>query len=110
MFDPSRAEARRFFFDVWAKHRDGRPLSPLEDIALSLLLAHSEYHGILDAPDRHLDRDYLPEFGETNPFLHLSLHLAVEEQENVEARMSPDEAHYAALRRFGNVDVGARED
>ena len=37
-------------------------------------------------------------------------HLAVEEQENVEARMSPDEAHYAALRRFGNVDVGARED
>ena len=30
-------------------------------------------------------------------------HLAMEEQENLESGMSPEEAHYAALRRFGNV-------
>jgi putative ABC transport system permease protein len=30
-------------------------------------------------------------------------HLAMEEQENRERGMSPTEAHYAALRRFGNV-------
>jgi predicted permease len=30
-------------------------------------------------------------------------HLAMEEQENLESGMPPDEAHYAALRRFGNV-------
>jgi predicted permease len=30
-------------------------------------------------------------------------HLAMEEQENRERCMAPDEAHYAALRRFGNV-------
>ncbi len=30
-------------------------------------------------------------------------HLAMEEQENLERGMPPDEAHYAALRRFGNV-------
>ncbi len=30
-------------------------------------------------------------------------HLEMEEQENLEAGMSPEEAHYAALRRFGNV-------
>jgi predicted permease len=32
-------------------------------------------------------------------------HLEMEEQENVEAGMAPDEAHYAALRRFGNVTL-----
>ncbi len=32
-------------------------------------------------------------------------HLAMEEQDNLEAGMSPDEAHYAALRRFGNVTL-----
>jgi predicted permease len=30
-------------------------------------------------------------------------HLRMEEQENLESGMSPEEAHYAALRRFGNV-------
>jgi len=32
-------------------------------------------------------------------------HLAMEEQENLESGMTPDEAHYAALRRFGNVTL-----
>jgi predicted permease len=32
-------------------------------------------------------------------------HLRIEEQENVESGMPPDEAHYAALRRFGNVTL-----
>ncbi|MGO9269637.1 MAG: ADOP family duplicated permease [Terriglobia bacterium] len=32
-------------------------------------------------------------------------HLEMEEQENLESGMAPDEAHYAALRRFGNVTL-----
>jgi predicted permease len=32
-------------------------------------------------------------------------HLALEEQENLESGMPPEEAHYAALRRFGNVTL-----
>ncbi len=32
-------------------------------------------------------------------------HLAMEEQENRESGMPPEEAHYAALRRFGNVPL-----
>ena len=35
-------------------------------------------------------------------------HLEMEEQENLESGMSPEEAYYAALRRFGNVTL-ARE-
>jgi predicted permease len=32
-------------------------------------------------------------------------HLEMEEQENLESGMPPEEAHYAALRRFGNVTL-----
>jgi hypothetical protein len=52
--------------------------------ALDAVLAHPEYHALLDQPDRYIERDYLPEAGETNPFLHLSMHLAVAEQLSVD--------------------------
>lgn len=80
MFNPSRDQARRFFFDTWAKYQGGAPLTDLEKVALQVILLHPEYHAILDDPERHLDRDYTPEHGQLNPFLHLSLHLAIEEQ------------------------------
>ncbi len=84
MFNPSRDEARRFFFDTWARHRRGEALAGMEHLALEIIGLHPEYHALLDAPDRHLDRDYLPESGGINPFLHLSLHLAVEEQLSID--------------------------
>jgi hypothetical protein len=80
MFSPSRDEARRFLIGAWTKCRAREPLSPLEQMAAELIALHPEYHPIVEAPDRHLDRDWQPEGGEANPFLHLSLHLAVAEQ------------------------------
>ena len=84
MFAPSRNEARRIFFDTWAKYRRDEPLSGLEGVALQVILAHPEYHAMLDDPDDFLTRDYGPEGGEINPFLHLSLHLAIEEQLSID--------------------------
>ena len=80
MYNPTRDQARRFFFDAWQKFRAGQPLSDLEAIALELMQQHPEYHAIFDSPERYVERDYLPESGVTNPFLHLSLHLAIREQ------------------------------
>ena len=80
MFNPSRDEARRFLIGAWAKYRAQEPLSDLERIAAGLIAMHPEYHATFEAPDQHLDRDYRPEAGAVNPFLHLSLHLAVAEQ------------------------------
>ena len=80
MFTPSRDEARRFLADAWAKYRAGAPLSALEQMAAGIVALHPEYHATVEDPDRHLDRDYPPEGGGVNPFLHLSLHLAIAEQ------------------------------
>ena len=80
MFTPSRDEARRFLVDTWRKYRAGEPLTGLEPTAAQIIALHPEYHAVLEAPDAYLGRDYRPEQGDVNPFLHLSLHLAVAEQ------------------------------
>jgi len=84
MFDPSRDQARSFFFETWRKYRAGTPLAGLEAVALDLILLHPEYHRVLDDPEKYLAQEYFPEGGETNPFLHLSLHLALEEQLSID--------------------------
>ena len=77
MFSPTRDEARQFVIDAWRKHRAGEPLSALEATAARLVGMHPEYHAIIESPALYADRDYRPEHGDVNPFLHLSLHLAV---------------------------------
>lgn len=84
MFNPSRDEARAFLFDLWEKHLAGAPLTPLESMALAVVLEHPEYHRILAERERYLERDWRPEGGETNPFLHLQMHLAIEEQVSID--------------------------
>lgn len=80
MFNPSRDEARRFLVDAWTKCLAGQPLTGLERMAAQLIALHPEYHAILETPERTLDREWRPESGNVNLFLHLSLHLAVAEQ------------------------------
>jgi hypothetical protein len=84
VFAPSREQVRKFFFDTWSKYRAGTPLAGLETLALEVILLHPEYHALLEAPERSADRDYTPDMGQTNPFLHMSLHLAIEEQLSID--------------------------
>ena len=58
MFNPTRDQARQFLFDLWAKHRAQAPLTPLESMALAVILQHPEYHAILDDRERYLDREW----------------------------------------------------
>ena len=80
LFNPSRDEVRQFFFSTWAKFKREAILSDLEKIALAVMHMHPEYHAILDSPAQFLQQEYFPEFGETNPFLHMSLHVSIREQ------------------------------
>ena len=84
MFNPSRADARAFLFDLWEKHRASAPLSALESMALAIVIEHPEYHAVLGDRERYLEREWRPEGGETNPFLHLQMHLAIEEQVSID--------------------------
>ncbi|NCZ29050.1 MAG: DUF1841 family protein [Betaproteobacteria bacterium] len=80
LFNPSTADVRRFFCDAWQRARQGLPCEPAQSIAAQWCLEHPEYHRLLDASEQAIDKDFHPDAGRENPFLHLSLHLALEEQ------------------------------
>jgi hypothetical protein len=84
VFTPNREQARRFLIEAWGKRQTGRPTTPIETLAGDIVAFHPEYHRLLESGDAVLDRDWTPTEGETNPFLHLSLHLAIEEQLSID--------------------------
>jgi hypothetical protein len=84
MFNPSRDQARLFFIDSWHKQTQGIPMTPMEHIAADIVGMHPEYHALLGSKESALAQEWTPEQGETNPFLHLSLHLAIEEQLSID--------------------------
>ena len=78
IFGQDRHELRKTYADAWQKHVDGMPLSPLEAQIADVVAQHPEYHDAVT--DADLDKDYAPEAGRTNPFLHMGLHLGIREQ------------------------------
>lgn len=80
MYDVNTHDVRRFFAEVWQHRLTPLSLSALQQKALRIIEAHPEYHRYLDHIDDYLDKNWLPENGESNPFLHMSLHLSIQEQ------------------------------
>lgn len=101
MFDPSREQARQFFVDAWRKHKSREILTQMEVIGADLVAHHPEYHALLEAPDS-VQRDFSPEDGQVNPFLHLSLHLAIEEQLSINQPPGIREAFEQCQARHGD--------
>jgi uncharacterized protein DUF1841 len=109
MFSPTREQSREFLFELWAKHAAGAPLSALESIALAIVLEHPEYHAMLGDRERYLEREWKPEGGETNPFLHLAMHLAIEEQVSIDQPPGIREAVRALETRRGSAHEARHE-
>ena len=80
MFSNDRNQMRQVFLQSWKKHNEKQPLEPLEELVVGILNQHPEYQSLLENEDKALSRDYLPESGETNPFLHMGMHIAIHEQ------------------------------
>ena len=80
MFDLNREQSRQMFFSAWKKYKNQQILEPLESQLVDVIKLHPEYHSFLDKPEKNQDKDFFPEMGEINPFLHMGLHLAIGEQ------------------------------
>ena len=59
-------------------------MTPLEILATQWIAQHPEYHSLLSNTEEALQKDYTPEGGITNPFLHLSMHLSISEQISID--------------------------
>jgi hypothetical protein len=102
MYQPTRDQARQLFFDTWNKYRQHKIVSGMEDVALEVILLHPEYQDMLDDPDQFLDKDYSPERGVTNPFLHMSMHMAIKEQLSINQPVGIVDQFNRLLKNTGN--------
>jgi hypothetical protein len=80
MFQPSQTDVRRFFCAAYRKQRDGLPQDAMDLIATRWIAEHPEYEADLADEEAALAAVYTVEEGRTNPFLHLSMHLSIQEQ------------------------------
>ncbi len=95
-----RGQTREVFFRAWRAHREGRPLEGVEKLIVQVLLRHPEYHSTLEQSEATREREYFPETGETNPFLHLGMHIAIEEQLSIDQPLGIRERYQELLRRY----------
>jgi hypothetical protein len=100
--DQSRSALRRMYVDAWRKHRQTLPVEPVEDQIIGVITLHPEYAQLLEAEDA-LDRDYTPEGGQTNPFLHMGLHLAIREQVGTDRPAGIADVHRVLAAKLGDV-------
>lgn len=76
IFSNDRNQLRKAYNDAWTRFQQGLPLQPLEQQLVTVIQEHPEYHKQIS----NLLSEFLPESGQTNPFLHMGMHLALREQ------------------------------
>ena len=76
----SRDEVRQIYLDVWQKMQQNTLLEPMQALIAEVIDIHPEYHGLLAQADDIKQQDFTPEQGQTNPFLHMGMHIALREQ------------------------------
>jgi len=117
MFNPSQADVRRFFCSVYAKAQAGQALEAIETIASLWLDEHPEYHAELADLDAALATMTRAQDGQSNAFLHLSMHLSISEQCSIDQprgirqavellthrRDSLHDAHHKAMDCLGQM-------
>ncbi len=103
LFGQNRDELRRFYVQAWRKHNEKLPIEPLEGMIIDIIALHPEYHAMLADEERALSHDYSPEQGQTNPFLHMGMHIAIREQLSTHRPAGINAAYETLLKQLPDI-------
>ena len=99
MFGQDRTELRQMFFTAWKKHQNKQLMEPLEAVVAKIIELHPEYHALFENGTAELDKDYTPEMGQTNPFLHMAMHISIQEQLSTKRPSGIEQLHQSMLKK-----------
>lgn len=102
-YTQDRDKLRQFFCQSWQKRLQGQPLEALETLLCQVIEMHPEYHTLIENEEKALGREYMPEDGETNPFLHLSMHMAIQEQLSINHPKGIIELYQQVVNAIGDT-------
>lgn len=80
MFGRDRQSIRQFFLHCRQKQLQGERLESLEHLVAEVIAQHPEYHAVLDRGEAGIEEEFNAESGQTNPFLHMGMHISLSEQ------------------------------
>ncbi|MDZ7591387.1 MAG: DUF1841 family protein [Rubrivivax sp.] len=109
MFQPNQSDVRRFFCAAYAGQRAGAALDPMSSIAARWIAEHPEYHPELADAAAALQARYPVEAGRSNPFLHLAMHLTIEEQVGIDQPIGIRQAVQRLATRHGSLHEAHHE-
>lgn len=98
MFGNDRNEMRQMFYTAWSNFNKKALLQPLEQVIVNIIQLHPEYHALLE-DESTIDKDFTPEMEESNPFLHMSMHIAIQEQLTTQRPASIQHVYQALLSK-----------
>lgn len=101
MFGQNRQQLRQYYHDVWQKAQQKQPLSALESGIAQVIEQHPEYHGMFKN-DSSLEQEYFVEDGQTNPYLHMGLHISLHEQISTNRPAGIQDLYRQLQIKFGN--------
>lgn len=102
MLPNNRTEMRQFFFDTWQKAQQNQPLEALEQLVTTIIQQHPEYHRAISNPSNTLQKEYFQQTGESNPFLHMGLHISLQEQVGTNRPKGVTALYQKLLGKFGD--------
>jgi hypothetical protein len=109
MFTPSQEDVRRFFCTVYDKHQKNLPMEGVETIAALWIAEHPEYHADLSDEQAAISKMFEVKDGQTNPFLHLSMHLSISEQSSIDQPRGIRQAIELLTARRGDLHEAHHE-
>lgn len=101
----SREEIRRVYLTVWQKMQQGSVLEPMEGIISDIIALHPEYHHLLEQGEAVQQTEFTPELGQSNPFLHMGMHIALYEQVSTNRPTGIQKIHQDLTRKLGRHEA-----
>ncbi len=102
LYTSERDKLRQFYVDTWQKVRFNLPMDAMEQMVARVIELHPEYHAMLNN-QKHLGNEYKPEDGETNPFLHMGMHLGLQEQVTMDRPQGIQAVYQQLGEKLGDV-------
>ncbi len=94
------------YFKIFKKHLKKLPLEIVEAQVLDIILTHPEYHALLSNPETFMNQEFALE---ENPFLHMSLHIALREQLQMDRPAGIKIIFQNLVTKFGEVHIAEHQ-
>ncbi len=103
LYGDNRDELRRIYVRAWQKRLSPQDAEPLEQQLIAIIAMHPEYHALLEDEGRALGWEPSGSEGESNPFLHMGMHMAIHEQLATNRPAGLQQAHQQLQARCGDT-------